>query len=161
MAGPYSIRAFRADDLARLQEITVQTFGGVSIDRNIEQMLGPFGQGDWRSRKAMAIADDCAAQPDGVFVAQDAAGRVVGFVTTRLNLLSGIGWIPNLAVDPAHQKHGLGRALLEYAIGYFRSAGMRVAKIETLDQNPVGQKLYPALGFVEVARQVHYAMRLD
>ena len=74
MAGGYSIRAFRASDLPRLQEITVQTFGPVSIDRNIEQMLGPFGQGDWRTRKAMAIADDCAAQPDGVFVAEDAGG---------------------------------------------------------------------------------------
>jgi ribosomal protein S18 acetylase RimI-like enzyme len=161
MAHGYSIRVFQATDLPRLQEITAATFGGVSIDRNIEQMLGAFGQGDWRSRKVMAIADDCAAQPDGVFVAQDAAGRVVGFVTTRLNLLSGIGWIPNLAVDPGHQKHGLGRALLEYAIAYFRRGGMHVAKIETLEQNPVGQKLYPALGFVEVARQVHYAMRLD
>ena len=77
MAGGYSIRAFRQGDLPRLQEITAATFGPVSIDRNIEQMLGPFGQGDWRTRKAMAIADDCAAQPDGVFVAQDAAGRVV------------------------------------------------------------------------------------
>ena len=38
---------------------------------------------------------------------------------------------------------------------------MQVAKIETLEQNPVGQKLYPSLGFVEVARQVHYAMRLE
>jgi hypothetical protein len=36
-----------------------------------------------------------------------------------------------------------------------------VAKIETLDQNPVGQALYPSLGFKEVARQIHYAMRLD
>ena len=38
---------------------------------------------------------------------------------------------------------------------------MEVAKIETLDQNPVGQALYPSLGFTEVARQIHYAMRLD
>ena len=37
---------------------------------------------------------------------------------------------------------------------------MEVAKIETLDQNPIGQKLYPSLGFREVARQIHYAMRL-
>jgi hypothetical protein len=37
---------------------------------------------------------------------------------------------------------------------------MQVAKIETLEQNPVGQALYPDLGFQEVARQIHYAMRL-
>ena len=38
---------------------------------------------------------------------------------------------------------------------------MQAAKIETLEQNLVGQALYPSLGFKEVARQVHYAMRLD
>jgi ribosomal protein S18 acetylase RimI-like enzyme len=157
----YRIRTYRPTDLPRLQEITAATFGPVSIDRNMERLLGPFGQGDWGSRKVAAIAEDCLAQPDGVFVAEDARARVVGYVTTRLNLISGIGWIPNLAVDPAHQAHGLGRALLEHALAFFRASGMQVAKIETLDQNPVGQKLYPSLGFVEVARQVHYAMRLN
>jgi ribosomal protein S18 acetylase RimI-like enzyme len=157
----YAIRPYQPVDLPRLQEITAQTFGPVSIDRNMEQRLGPFGQGDWQARKVGAIADDCQAQPDGVFVAEDGAGRVVGYVTTRLNPLSGVGWIPNLAVDPAHQGLGLGRALLEHAIDFFRRSGMQVAKIETLEQNPVGQKLYPTLGFVEVARQIHYAMRLD
>ena len=161
MTGPYSIRAYQPTDLPRLQEITALTFGPVSIDRNMEQKLGPFGQGDWQARKVGAIADDCVAQPDGVFVAEDEAGVVEGYVTTRLNPASGVGWIPNLAVHPAHQGRGLGRALLEHALAYFRRSGMEVAKIETLEQNPVGQKLYPGLGFTEVARQIHYAMRLD
>jgi ribosomal protein S18 acetylase RimI-like enzyme len=157
----YTIRVFQPSDLPRLQEITAQTFGPVSIDRNMEQLLGPFGQGDWQKRKVNAIADDCSAQPDGVFVALDDAGHVVGYVTTRLNYTSGIGWIPNLAVDPAHQGQGLGRALLEHALKFFRERKMSVAKIETLEQNPIGQKLYPSLGFKEVARQIHFAMRLD
>ena len=161
MAGPYSIRAYQPTDLPRLQGITAVTFEAVSIDRNMERKLGPFGVGDWRVRKLGAIADDCVAQPDGVFVAEDAGGVVVGYVTTRLNPGSGVGWIPNLAVDPEHQGRGLGRALLEHAVAFFRRSGMQVAKIETLEQNPVGQKLYPALGFEEVARQIHYAMRLD
>ena len=161
MPDDYTIRPYRSQDLARLQAITADTFGPVSIDRNMEQTLGPFGQGDWRTRKTAAIADDCRAQPDGVFVAEDRSGRVVGYVTTRLNAVSRIGWIPNLAVDPSHQGKGLGRMLLEHAIDFFRRSGMDVAKIETLAQNPVGQKLYPSLGFTEVARQIHYAMRLS
>jgi ribosomal protein S18 acetylase RimI-like enzyme len=155
-----TIRPFRPQDLPRLQEITAQTFGPVSIDRNMERLLGPFGHGDWSTRKVAAIADDCGAQPDGVFVAEDESGEVIGYVTTRLNPTSRIGWIPNLAVDPGQQGKGLGRALLLHAIDFFRRSGMQVAKIETLEQNPVGQKLYPSLGFQEVARQVHYAMRL-
>jgi ribosomal protein S18 acetylase RimI-like enzyme len=158
---PHTIRVYQPRDLPRLQEITAETFGPVSIDRNMEQRLGPFGQGDWKQRKVGAIAEDCRAQLDGVFVAEDASGRVIGYVTTRLNAASRIGWIPNLAVDPAHQGAGLGRALLVHAIEFFRRSGMQVAKIETLEQNPVGQKLYPSLGFQEVARQIHFAMRLD
>jgi ribosomal protein S18 acetylase RimI-like enzyme len=91
----------------------------------------------------------------------DEIGIVVGFVTTRLQCNSKIGWIPNMAVDAEHQAKGLGQAMLEHAIGFFRERGMQIAKIETLEQNPVGQKLYPRLGFEPVARQIHYAMRLD
>jgi ribosomal protein S18 acetylase RimI-like enzyme len=161
VSSPYRLRPYRPDDLARLQAITADTFGPVSIDANMEQQFGAFGSGDWRTRKVASIADDCRLQPDGVFVAEDEAGNVVGYVTTRLNPSSGVGWIPNLAVDPAHQGQGLGRALLEHALQFFRDSGMEVAKIETLEQNPVGQSLYPRLGFVEVARQIHYAMRLS
>ena len=161
MPRDYSIRAFRPADLPRLQEITALTFGPVSIDRNMEKLFGPLGQGDRSTRKVAAIADDCAAQPDGVFVAEEADGRVIGYVTTRLNSVSRIGWIPNLAVDPNHQGKGLGKALLLHAVDYFRRSGMHVAKIETLEQNPIGQTLYPSLGFKEVARQIHYGMRLD
>lgn len=157
----YRLRVYRPEDLSRLQAITADTFGPVSIDRNMEAQFGPFGTGDWQTRKIAAIAEDCRVQPDSVFVAEDANGAVVGYVTTRLNPTSGIGWIPNLAVDPAHQGQGLGRALLEHALQFFRESGMTVAKIETLEQNPVGQNLYPSLGFVEVARQIHYAMRLE
>src|SRR5262249_2567920 len=137
----YSFRAYLPSDLPRLQEITAETFGPVSIDKNMERLLGSFGQGDWKSRKVTAIADDCRIQPDGVIVAENEFGTVVGYVTTRLNQTSKIGWIPNLAVDPAHQGKGLGRALLEHAIKYFRESGMEVAKIETLEQNPIGQSL--------------------
>jgi GNAT superfamily N-acetyltransferase len=160
-AASYRLRVFRPEDLPRLKQITLATFEHVSIDRNMERILGPFGPGDWKARKAAAIAEDCLLQPGGVFVAEDGAGAVAGYVTTRLSPDSGIGWIPNLAVDPAHQGRGLGRALLEHALSFLRRSGMAVAKIETLEQNPVGQSLYPSLGFVEVARQIHYAMRLD
>lgn len=155
------IRLFQPEDLPRLQEITAATFGPVSIDRNIEHHFGSFGTGNWKTRKLAAIAEDCRLQPDGVFVAEDANGTVAGYITTRLSPESGIGWIPNLAVDPAYQGHGLGKALIETALDFFRQRGMTVARIETLEQNPIGQSLYPKHGFIEVARQIHYAMRLD
>jgi ribosomal protein S18 acetylase RimI-like enzyme len=54
----------------------------------------------------------------------------------------------------------LGRQLIEHALEYFRAQGLAYAVIETMAQNPVGQHLYPACGFVEIARQVHFARKL-
>jgi ribosomal protein S18 acetylase RimI-like enzyme len=45
-------------------------------------------------------------------------------------------------------------------LDYFRAEGLEYAVIETMAQNAVGQHLYPACGFGEVARQVHFARRL-
>jgi ribosomal protein S18 acetylase RimI-like enzyme len=50
--------------------------------------------------------------------------------------------------------------LIEHALSHFRAAGMTVARIETLEQNAIGRHLYPSLGFVEIARQIHYATSL-
>ena len=71
-----------------------------------------------------------------------------------------IGWIHNLAVEDGLRGQGLGRRLIEHALDHFRRCGMTVARIETLDQNPIGQHLYPSLGFREIARQIHYAVPL-
>jgi len=45
-------------------------------------------------------------------------------------------------------------------LDYFRREGLAYAMIETMAQNEAGQHLYPACGFVEVARQIHFARRL-
>jgi ribosomal protein S18 acetylase RimI-like enzyme len=155
-----TIRPFRDTDLARLQQITVESFEGVSIDRNIEAAFGLVAGHDWRARKAQDVANDAFANPDGLFVAEE-AGRVIGYITTRLDEFTRIGRIPNLAVDPAYRAQGAGSALIHHALAYLQEAGMAMAKIETLEQNARGQALYPRFGFREVARQIHYVMPLN
>lgn len=154
------IRPFQPGDLGEVQRITVESFEGVSIDRNIEQQFGLVGGRDWRERKARDVASDCDIQPDGVFVAED-DGRIAGYITCRLDRFTGIGRIPNLAVDETARGQGLGSRLIRHALDWMREQGMEVAKIETLVQNERGQQLYPRFGFHEVARQIHYAMRFE
>ncbi|MGN6546994.1 MAG: GNAT family N-acetyltransferase, partial [Aureliella sp.] len=60
----------------------------------------------------------------------------------------------------AARGRGIGRQLIEHALDYFRREGMSFAMIETMVNNPVGQHLYPACGFVEAGRQIHYAKKL-
>ncbi len=153
------IRVYRPDDLAELKRLTVEGFEGIAIDQKVEELCGVLNGHDWRWRKARHIDDDVAANPTGVFVAES-GGKVVGYITTRIDRELGKGRIPNLAVDASTRGQGLGRKLIEHALAYFRSEGMGYAMIETMAYNEVGNHLYPSCGFQEVGRQIHFAMKL-
>jgi ribosomal protein S18 acetylase RimI-like enzyme len=156
----YTIRPFREEDLPRLIEITSEAFNGVSMDQNIEQRFGPIADQAWQWRKGQAIRFDAERDSEGIFVAER-QGEIIGYITTWIDESTRTGNIPNLAVSAGNRGHGIGRALIEFALQYFRDKKLRLARIETLTQNGVGQKLYPSLGFHEVARQIHYGMLLD
>ena len=160
-----TIRPFQSDDHTRLREITVEAFDGVSIDQNGERMFGLIGGRDWRWRKGRAFDEDVERDPAGIFVAvntdDDGREEILGFISTWINREAGVGHIPNLALTASARGQGLGRRLIQYALDHFRGHGMACARIETLDQNAIGQKLYPSLGFHEVARQIHYMMPLE
>ena len=154
------IRPYTEADLETLKAITVEAFDSVSLDQNIESQFGPIAGRDWRWRKARHVDWDVGACGAAIFVAEDECGEILGYVSTRIDREAGIGFIPNMAVRAGLRGQGIGRKLIERALQALRDAGLELAKIETLDQNAVGQHLYPACGFVEVARQIHYAMRL-
>ena len=153
------IRLYQPSDLTEIKRMTVEAFDGIAIDQRVEEQLGVLHGQDWRSRKARHIDDDVEANPAGVFVAEE-DGRLLGYITTRLEPAIGKGRIPNLAVIPEARGQGVGRHLIEHALDYFRREGMSFAMIETMAYNEVGNHLYPACGFVEIARQVHFARRL-
>jgi len=156
------IRSFRESDRPVVRELTIAAFEGVSIDHNIDLRLGPIAGRDWRWRKARDVDRDIDSPGAELAVAEDdQSGAVVGYVTMQCDAESRIGWIHNLVVAGAARGQGLGRRLIEHALFHFRAAGMTVAKIETLEQNAIGRQLYPSLGFIEVARQIHYAKPLS
>lgn len=156
---PVTIRHYRPEDLRELRQITVDSFGAVALDQMLEDRLGVWNGRTWRDRKADHIDEDCAANPGGCFVAER-SGQILGYITTRVDVLNSVGRIPNLAVVEAARGLGLGRRLIHHALDYFREQGVKVAKIETMASNVIGQNLYPSCGFQEIGRQVHFAMKL-
>jgi len=156
----FVIRPYRTSDKSAIVQLTIDAFAPVSIDRNIEVRFGLVGGHDWRWRKGRQVARELDQNPGGCFVAED-AGQLCGYITTVVDSESGMGWIPNLAVAASHRGAGIGRALILHALRYFKQLGLTHARIETLEQNPIGQHLYPRCGFVEVARQIHYCCSLE
>ena len=153
------VRKIREEDLDAVVGITLVCFEGVSIDQNIEKIFGKIGGTDWKWRKKCHISADVDANADGIFVVEEDE-KVVGYVTTRLDQYTKMGWIPNIAVSPKYQRRGFGKLLMEAAFEYLREQGMEYVKIETLEQNEIAKKFYPKVGFQEVARQIHYLKRL-
>lgn len=154
-----TIRLYQPSDLEELRRMTVEGFEGIAIDQNVERHLGIVGGHDWRWRKARHVDEDCQANPAGVFVFEE-EGRVLGYISTRIDRETQKGRIPNLAVDSSARGRGLGRQLIEHALEYLRREGMAFAVIETMANNAVGQHLYPSCGFIETGRQIHFARKL-
>jgi len=154
------IRPFQISDLPHLKEMTVEAFDGVSIDQGIERVHGIIAGHDWRWRKSRHLDDDLRRDPAGIFTLVDEQDQPLGYVSTWCDHEAGIGHIPNLVVVAPLRGQGWGRQLLEHACDHFRSRGLTHAKIETLAQNEIGNHLYRDVGFVEVARQVHFVADL-
>ena len=154
------IRRFRPTDLPALKALTVEAFDGVSIDQNIERQFGLIHGRDWRHRKGRAMETDAARDSDGIFVAEF-GGELAGFVTTWMDRDAGLGWISHLAVSANCRRQGVANRLIDHAFAHFRNHGLSHARIETLEQNAVGQTMFASRGFSEVARQIHYCIRLD
>lgn len=72
-----------------------------------------------------------------------AMGRVIGDGTWYFH-------IADIATDPAHQRQGLGRAVMEELIARIDEAAPPDPYI-TLFADPPGQRLYRSLGFVDSA----------
>jgi ribosomal protein S18 acetylase RimI-like enzyme len=85
-------------------------------------------------------------------------GRVVGFVAFGPGD-EGFS-IDNVAVDPAHQGRGVGRALLEHAEAAAREAGFESIYLWTHERMTENLALYSRIGYVEYDRRAHGDARL-
>ena len=107
-----------------------------------------FYPDDWRVNQQKAVEDVCAAEDTNVWVAI-AAGSTVGFVAVKLHSESSMGEIYMVAVDPDFQGHGIGSALIEFALAWMKDAGMSVAMVETGGDpgHAPARRTYEKLGF--------------
>jgi ribosomal protein S18 acetylase RimI-like enzyme len=89
--------------------------------------------------------------PDHVLVAVR-EGRIAGWVklTQATPLVSSqhVKMINGLAVDPEHQRAGVGRALIEAAVERARQQGARKVGLRVLGDNHTARRLYERCGFV-------------
>lgn len=111
-------------------------------------VYGAFYPQGWAVRQAADIGALLDAEADKVLVACD-GDALAGWVGVRIHPSDSMGEIYILAVDPAFQRRGVARALMDAAFERMRAAGMRIAMVETGDDpgHAPSRATYESVGF--------------
>ena len=158
--GTVTIRKYQAADEQQVRKLTIDSFDGVSIDQNFDNLVDWGRSPGWEERKWAASVEVLRDSSENSFVAES-EGRVIGFVSCTVSPVTRVGRIQDLAVEQGYRRKGIGARLIERSLEHFQTKKMAIAKIETLEQNEAGRRLYPRFGFRQVANQVHYMMELE
>jgi GNAT superfamily N-acetyltransferase len=103
----------------------------------------------WEAVQAEAVRATCTSEERAVFVAV-ADDRPVGFAAVALDAFhEGMGGVDMIAVDPAYQRRGTARRLMERSVEHLRARGMDIAVVETGGDagHAPARALYESLGY--------------
>jgi ribosomal protein S18 acetylase RimI-like enzyme len=139
-----SLRPATAADVPRLTELVEAAYG-----HYVERIGEP----------PRPMTDDYAevVRNHEVVVAED-DGEIVGLVV--LGVDDEGFFVDNVAVDPARQGTGAGRALLEHAEAAARSAGFDSIYLYTHERMVENLTLYSRIGYVEYDRRLQGGARI-
>lgn len=155
------IRPFAPHDLARLTELTIETFQPFYED-SFRPLMGEIifanQHGGWREdyRQQVASLHD-PGEHRYVAVAEN-GGAVVGYVAWSTDPARRNGSITILAVAAGYRRHQAATALCEHAFGAMRGLGAEVAVIGTGGDpfHAPARALYETLGCTQLPVAVYY-----
>ncbi len=103
--------------------------------------------------RAQRIAE-LIADPDTVTLVARDRGNLVGFAVMRFG--DERAHLILLAIEPAHQRRGVARRMIEWLVDSARVAGMTSVHVELRAGNAAAFAFYRSLGFVETFRVPGY-----
>ncbi|MGD0474175.1 MAG: GNAT family N-acetyltransferase [Candidatus Velthaea sp.] len=131
MIAAANIRALRAADIRPLGAVLARAYAS---PHNFELPL----EGYLQRRAAVTFVADFGGRPAGIVIGNDYGATA---------------YVSMMGVDPALQRHGIGRALMSGLLAWARER--RFAAVE-LDATPKGAALYAGFGFVEAGATLVY-----
>lgn len=159
-----NIRSLCDADLDTLLEIAVAAW--TPIFESFRQILEPnlfeivFPQ--WEMEKKRQIEAACRGEHGvNVYVAE-LDGKVVGFITYRLDQRIRIGEISNNAVYPQNQGSGIGTVMYKHVLAKMKEGGMKCAKVCTGGDpsHAPARRAYEKVGFSRALPSVDYYQEL-
>ena len=154
-----TIRPFEGRDADAVVALSLRAWE--PVHRSMGQVLGPDINAhvypDWRVSQEQDVRKACAEQLASVATTEE---KILGFVTVVIDGPEQPGEIYMIAVDPASQREGVGRALTEHALQQIRDAGCQVAVVGTGGDrgHAPARALYEACGFTGLPLVNYYRL---
>ncbi|GGS48877.1 GNAT family N-acetyltransferase [Actinokineospora fastidiosa] len=129
------IRPYTPEHRAAVLDLSIRAWASVfpltrsAVPAFVYDSFYPHG---WEARQLADLSAVLDGEPDNVDLAFH-GNDLVGWACTRLHPEDHMGELYVLAVHPAHQRRGVGTALMARAAERARTAGMRMLMAETGD----------------------------
>ncbi|MFI9726543.1 GNAT family N-acetyltransferase [Streptomyces sp. NPDC052092] len=155
------IRAFTPHDLARLTELTIQTFRPFYED-SFRPLVGEAvfanQHGDWRDDYRKQVPELHRPERHMYVDVAEADGGIAGYVAWSVDPARRNGTVSHLAVSAEHRRDHVGTALCEHAFARMRSLGAEVVEIGTGGDpfHAPARALYERLGCTAFPVAVYY-----
>jgi GNAT superfamily N-acetyltransferase len=159
------IRPYEESDLETIVEFSLRAWQPVfeSLRRVLgDAIFARLHQPEWMAVQAEAVRSSCTSDQRDVFVAV-ADGLPVAFAAVALDAFhEGMGVVDIIAVDPAFQRRGIARQLMERSAEHMRARGMDIAAVGTGGDPGHGpaRALYQSLDYTALPG-VRYLRLLD
>ena len=147
--GPNRAPAFPADGQASDAALRIEDALQMHIGEILALERTCFSD-PWREEDFRSLLDN----PQVYFRAACMAGRVVGYLV--LIFAADMADLANLAVSPEHRRSGIGAALLDDALRFCKTRGIRYVALEVRESNEPARALYESRGFAAVGRRRWY-----
>lgn len=155
---PEGIRFGTPEDLPRLIEVSLASFGEITWQRTVDRLFGPLNGHDWRERWRRRVEK---AMREQTFLVLVENGEILGYACGTVDGAIGVGHLDILAVDPPAQGKGFGRRLLRAIQEYFLSQGATHITFESLVDNETANSLYRKEGFHQVASHFNWFKKIE
>ena len=155
------LRQFVQHDLARLIDLTIETFGPFYEDHFrpvVGETVFRHQHGDWREDYRSQVPGFHDPENDKYVVVAERNGVIVGYIGWAVELERGRGEIAIVAVDAEHRGQGVGTALCDHAIADITGRGARMVAVGTGgdDFHAPARALYERLGFTYYPVAVYF-----
>jgi ribosomal protein S18 acetylase RimI-like enzyme len=152
-----SLRLATPADHAALEQLVLESFEPITWQRPLDAKFGALNGRDWRNRWRSRLKNIFASQ---IVLIGDCDGQPAAIATATMDREAALAFIDVLAIGKGFQGRGLGREMLRGTLAHLQALGCHYVHLDCLTTNEVGNALYQAEGFEEVARHIRWFKKL-